>query len=66
MQEPGGLQSIGQQRVGHDRVTEHACVYPTALLNVTRTAVLPMPSTVPGLGGNKEETQKYMSYHVEK
>ena len=23
-EEPGGLQSMGSQRVGHDRVTEHA------------------------------------------
>ena len=26
-EEPGGLQSIGSQRVGHDRVTEHPCMY---------------------------------------
>ena len=25
-EEPGGLQSMGLQRVGHDRVTEHACL----------------------------------------
>ena len=25
-EEPGGLQSMGQQRTGHDRVTEHACL----------------------------------------
>ena len=24
-QEPGGLQTMGSQRVGHDLVTEHAC-----------------------------------------
>ena len=24
-EEPGGLQSMGLQRVGHDLVTEHAC-----------------------------------------
>jgi len=24
-EEPGGLQSMGSQRVGHDLVTEHAC-----------------------------------------
>ena len=26
-EEPGGLQSIGLQKVGHDWVTEHACVF---------------------------------------
>ena len=26
--EPGGLQSIGSQRVGFDLATEHACTYP--------------------------------------
>ena len=24
-EEPGGLESLGSQRVGHERVTEHAC-----------------------------------------
>ena len=24
-EEPGGLESMGSQRVGHERVTEHAC-----------------------------------------
>ena len=24
-EEPGGLQSMGSQRVGHDRMAEHAC-----------------------------------------
>ena len=27
-EEPGGLQSIGSQRVGHDLATEHACKTP--------------------------------------
>ena len=26
-EEPGELQSMGSQRVGHDRVTERACFY---------------------------------------
>ena len=26
-EEPGGLQSMGLQRVGHDCVTEHACKF---------------------------------------
>ena len=26
-EEPGGLQSMGLQRVGHDQVTKHACKY---------------------------------------
>ena len=30
-EEPGGLQSMGSQRVGHDRATKH-----TALLEITR------------------------------
>ena len=25
-EEPGGLQSMGSQRVGHDRVTEHSTI----------------------------------------
>ena len=27
MEEPGKLQSIESQRVGHERVTEHACTF---------------------------------------
>ena len=26
-EETGGLQSTGSQRVGHDRASEHACIY---------------------------------------
>ena len=26
-EEPGGLQSMGPQRVGHNLVTDHACVH---------------------------------------
>ena len=30
-EEPGGLQSMGLQRVGHDRVTEHMSQFPSFL-----------------------------------
>ena len=32
-EEPGGLQSMGSQRVGHDLATEYACM-PTLLVGI--------------------------------
>ena len=37
-EEPGGLQSMGPQRVGHDRATKHStgemCYYSSTLMNI--------------------------------
>lgn len=48
--------------------TTHAHLWssvPQLYSMVTLTAVSPMPSTVPGVGGDKEEPQKCMSNHFE-
>ena len=38
---PGGLQSMGSQRVGHDRATEHRAVCYSQLFSITMNANFP-------------------------
>ena len=51
---PGGLQSMGSQRVGHDLVNEHACMNPEKL----------PPGYLRSQGLQRKETQVLMSLDI--
>ena len=51
-EEPGGLQSVGSQRVRHDWVTKHSTAHRTSKTILNKSGVSGYPCLVPDLRGN--------------
>ena len=61
-EEPGGLQSMGSQRVRHDGVTEHTCTFSTPNLNFILNCSLLLIKMVCGSNHSDQYLKAYFIF----